>query len=69
MSTTKNSQILQYCQFHKIIKVPGTSLQSPALSKKHVRNVLNTAQWYMTKFYLDSIKDSKETSISVTYIM
>ena len=40
MSTnTKNGQILLNCYFNKIIKGPGTSLQSPALSQKYVRNV------------------------------
>ena len=29
--------------FNKIIKEPGTSFQSPALSQKHVRNVCHTA--------------------------
>ena len=29
-----------YCHFNKIIKGPGTSFQSPALSQKHVRNDL-----------------------------
>ena len=30
--------------FNKIIKGPGTSFKSPALSQKHVRNVCHTAQ-------------------------
>ena len=43
MSTMKNGQISLYCCFNKIIKGPGTSFQSPALSQKHVRNVCHTA--------------------------
>ena len=43
MSTTKNGQIPRYYNFTKIIKGPGTSFQSPALSQKHVRNVCHTA--------------------------
>ena len=39
----KNNRISLYCRFNKIIKVPGTSFQSPALSHKHVRNVCHTA--------------------------
>ena len=27
-----------YCHFNKIIKLPGTSFLTPALSQKHVRN-------------------------------
>ena len=42
MSTIKNGQILLYCHFNKIIKGPGTSFQSPALSQKHVRKVFHT---------------------------
>ena len=38
-----------YCYFRKIIKGPGTSFQSPALSQKHVRNVCHTAHQYLTK--------------------
>ena len=33
-----------YCNFNKIIKGPGTSPQSGALSQKHVRNVCHTAK-------------------------
>ena len=40
MSTIKNDQILPYCHFNKIIKGPGTSFQSPALSQKHVKKYL-----------------------------
>ena len=69
MSTTKNGQISLYCHFNKIIKVSGTSFQSPALSQKHVRNVCHTARKYLTKFRFDSTSDSKEISISVTSIM
>ena len=43
MSTIKNSQILQYCHFDKIIKEPATSFQPPAFSQKHVRNIFHTA--------------------------
>ena len=54
ISTTKNSQILLYFRFNKIIKGPGTSFQSPALSKKHVRNVFHTVHQHLTKFRVDS---------------
>ena len=43
MSTIKNSQILMYCHFNKIIKEPGTSFQFLAFSQKQVRNVCHTA--------------------------
>ena len=43
MSTIKNGQISLYCHFNKIIKGPGTSFQSPALSQKHDKNVCHTA--------------------------
>ena len=43
MLTIKNDQILLYCHFAKIIKEPGASFQSPALAKKHVRNICHTA--------------------------
>ena len=43
MLTIKNGQIFLYCHFNKIIKGPGTSFQSPALSQKHVRNFCPTA--------------------------
>ena len=66
MSTIQNGQISLYCYFNKIIKGPGTSFQSPALSQKHVRNVCHTA---LTKFHFDGTYDSKEISISVTSIM
>ena len=36
MSTIKNGLISVYCHFNKIIKGPGTSSSSPALSQKHV---------------------------------
>ena len=42
LSTVKNVQILLCCRFTKIIKEPGTSFQSPALSQKHVRNICHT---------------------------
>ena len=67
MSTIKNSQILLYCHFNKIIKEPGTSFQTPAFSQKHTKNVYPTAHQYLTKFHFDSPQDSKE--ISVTCIM
>ena len=44
MSAIKNGQILLYCHFNKITKGPGTSLQPPALSQKHVRNIYYTAR-------------------------
>ena len=37
MSTIKNGQISLYCHFNKIVKGPGTSFYSPALSQKHVK--------------------------------
>ena len=60
MSTIKNSQILLYCHFNKIINKSGTSFQSPALSQKHVRNVCHTAHQYLTKFNFDRTQGSKE---------
>ena len=54
MSTIKNGQILLYCHFNKIIKGPGASFQSPALSQKQLRNVCHTAHKYLTKFHFDS---------------
>ena len=42
MSTVKNGQISLYCHFNKTMKRPGTSLQLPALSQKHVRKVSHT---------------------------
>ena len=42
MSTIKNGQISLYFHFNKIIEEPGTSLQSPAFSQKHGRNVCHT---------------------------
>ena len=36
-------------------KGPGTSLPSPALSQKHVRNNFHTKHWCLTKFHFDSI--------------
>ena len=47
MSTIKNGHISLYCHSNKIIKGPGTSFQSPALSQKHVRNVCRTADWHL----------------------
>ena len=43
MSTIKNGQISLYFHFNKIVKGPGTSVQSPVLSQKHVRNNCHTA--------------------------
>ena len=43
MSTTKDDQILLY-YFNKIIKGPGTSFQSPAMSQEYVRNACHTAR-------------------------
>ena len=42
MLTIKNDQISLYCHSNKIIKGPGTSFQSPALIRKHVRNVCHS---------------------------
>ena len=36
MATNKNGHILLYCNFNEIIKGPGTSFQSPALSQKNM---------------------------------
>ena len=69
MSTIKSDQILLYCHFNEIIKGPGTSFQSPAVSQKHVRKACHTTRKYMTKFHFDSTQDAKEISISVTFIM
>ena len=44
MSTIKNDPISPYCHFNKIIKGPGTSFQSPAVTQKHVRSVCHTTQ-------------------------
>ena len=54
MSTIKNGQISLYRHFNEIIKGPGASFRSPALSQKHIRNVCHTAQWYLIKFHFDS---------------
>ena len=43
MSTIKNDQILLYVCFNKMIRGPGTTFQSTALSQKHVTNVCHTA--------------------------
>ena len=69
MSAIKNSQMSSYCHFNIIIKEPGTTFQSPALSQKHVINVCHITHYYMTKFHFDSTYDSKEVSISVIFIM
>ena len=42
MSTIKDDWISLYCRFNKIIKGPGTSVESPALSQIYVRNVCHT---------------------------
>ena len=39
----KNDQSSLYCHFNKIIKGPGASFQSAALSQKHARNICHTA--------------------------
>ena len=46
------SQISLQRHFNKIIKGPGTSLKSPALSQKYVRNVGHRSNQYLTKFIL-----------------
>ena len=66
MSTMKNGQISQHCNFNKIIKAFATSFQSPAMSKKHVINGCHTAHQYLAKFHYDSTQDLKEISLSVT---
>ena len=43
LSTIKNGRILLCGHFNKIIKEPGTSLKSPAVCQKHVRNIGHTA--------------------------
>ena len=49
LGTIKNNkcQLLKMarscCHFHKIIKGPGTSFQSPAISQENIRNVCHTA--------------------------
>ena len=43
MSIFENGHMLLYCHFYKIIKGPGTSFQSQALTQKHVWNVCHTA--------------------------
>ena len=66
MSIIENGQILlQYI----VMKGPGTSFWSPALSQKIVRNVCHKAHQYLTKFHFYSIQNSKEISIRVTSIM
>ena len=52
MSTIKNGQSLLYCHFNKIMKGPGTSFQSPALSQKLVRNICHTAYFVMQLFLI-----------------
>ena len=69
ISTIKNGQISLHCHFNKIIKGPGTSFQSPALSQKYVINVCHTAHYSVTKFHFDGSENSKEITISVTSIM
>ena len=55
MLAFKNGQMSLYYHFNKIIKGPGTSLQSPALSQKHVKIVCHPTNYYFTKFYFDSV--------------
>ena len=40
----------------KIIKEPGTSFQSPALSQKHSRNVCFGIHQYVAEFHFDNQK-------------
>ena len=42
LSTIKNGHILLCGHFNKITKEPGTSLKSPAVSQKHVRDIGHT---------------------------
>ena len=58
-----------YCYFNKIIKGPGTSFQSPAMSQKYVRNIFHTTHQYFTKLAFDSTQDLKEIIIGATSIM
>ena len=51
MSTIEHGQISLYCHYNKFIKGPGTSFQSPALNRKHVRNACDIAHQYLTKFH------------------
>ena len=53
MSTIKNGQISLYCHFNKVTEGLGTSIQSPALSQKHLIDVFHTAH-YLTNFHFDS---------------
>ena len=69
MSSIKNGLISLYCHFNKIIKRPGTSFQSPALRQKYIRNICHTTHQYLTKFYFDSIQDSRELSIILTFFI
>ena len=55
MSTIKNGHILPYCRFNKIIKGPGTSFQSPPLSKKHNRSICQATHYYLPNFQFESI--------------
>ena len=68
MSTIENGKIFLYCHFNKIIKGAGNSFQYPVLSQKHVRNVCHTVT-YFHKFHFKRTLNSKEISISVTFIM
>ena len=54
MLTIKNGQISLYCYFNRIIRVPRTNFQSPALRQKHARNVSFTTYQYLTKFLFES---------------
>ena len=67
MSTIENGKILLYCHFNKIIKGAGNSFQYPVLSQKHVRNVCHTVT-HFHKFHFKRTLNSKEISISVTFI-
>ena len=43
MNNEKLQMLNVYCHLNKILKGPGNSFPSPALSQKHVRNVCHTA--------------------------
>ena len=59
MSDIENGQISLYCHFSKIIKGPGPSLQSPALSQRHFKIICHTAHYYLNKFHFISTYDLK----------
>ena len=49
-----------YICFNKMIKGPGNTFQSTALSQKHVTNICHTAHQYLTKFYLIVLRIQKK---------